>query len=489
MKLSVIIFATLCTIVSTTQGAENKILRFPIIRSQPMNKVQRLHKRDMFGAGLHNANGKEYLVEVGVGTPPQLFNLTLDTGSADFWVPSTSCPVDMCPHTRFNPQKSSTFQSLPQQLNIEYGIGSAQGVYGVDTVKVGQASLPNQTIGLVANTQNILSPAGSDDNSNGILGLGYPNLSMKTGKKPGHFVMGLYESKIISEPVFSIFLNSHFTYGLSGQVVLGGVDSTKFSGKIQYAPVVNYDVSKYYISPNIGANSTKNGMNLYWAIPGQGVSTSTGFKNETASLNAYILDTGTTLTYIPAKLAKDMVMSITKNAKTTQLDNVNGVYRVDCDTAKKSNNATVQFMISTSLSTKSTTPIVLDIPVSELVVPLDDALTTTTSQSCMFGIAPSPAGLELTSGETWILGESVLRSLYTVYDMKNNQVGLAPVSPNAGNTGFLINGTTTSSGTNPNHNGQGGGGGDNNGGSTAREISSANTLLTPFVLQIGRAHV
>lgn len=386
----------------------------------------------------------------------------------------------MCPHTRFNMQKSSTFQSLPQQLNIEYGIGAAQGVYGVETVTVGTASLPNQTIGLVSNTQNILSPAGSDDNSNGILGLGFPNLSMKTGKKPGHFVMGLYESKIISEPVFSIFLNSHFTYGLSGQVVLGGIDSTKFSGKIQYAPVINYDVSKYYISPNIGANSTKNGMNLYWAIPGQGVSTSNGYKNETASLNAYILDTGTTLTYIPARLAKDIVMSITKNAKSTQLDNVNGVYRVDCDTAKNSNNASVQFMISTSLSTKSTTPIILDIPVSELVVPLDDALTTSTSQSCMFGIAPSPAGLELTSGETWILGESVLRSLYTVYDMKNNQVGLAAVSPNAGDTGILVNSTTTTSKTNPNSNS--GQGGNNNGGSMTADKSSANSLLAPFTL-------
>lgn len=80
MKLSILIFTTLCTIVSSTQGAEHKVLRFPIIRSQPTNNVQRLHKRDMSGAQLYNANGKEYLVEVGVGTPPQLFNLTLDTG-------------------------------------------------------------------------------------------------------------------------------------------------------------------------------------------------------------------------------------------------------------------------------------------------------------------------------------------------------------------------------------------------------------------------
>lgn len=389
----------------------------------------------------------------------------------------------MCPHTRFNIQKSSTFTTLPQKLSIEYGIGSAQGIYGTDTVTVGSASMTNQTIGLVSNTNNILSaPDDSNEHSNGILGLGYPNLSMKTGKKPGHFVMGLYESNIISEPVFSIFLNSHFSYGRSGEVVLGGIDATKYSGKIQYVPVVSYDVSKYYVSPNLGANSTKNGSHLYWAIPGQGVSTSTGYTSPANStLNAYILDTGTTLTYIPSAIAKDIVMSITKNAKSTTFDNVNGVYRVDCETAKNTNNATVQFLISTSVSTKSTTPITLDIPVSELVLPLDDALTATTSQSCMFGIAPAPPGLELTSGETWILGESVLRSLYTVYDLKTNQVGVAPLSENAGSTGILVN-STTKNNTNSSGNNNNGDGGESNANSNSHASSSNSKFSSAITL-------
>ena len=336
----------------------------------------------------------------------------------------------MCPHTRFNTTKSSTFSTLSQRLSIEYGIGSAQGVYGMDTVTVGTTILPNQTIGLVSNTNNILSPANSSLNSNGILGLGYPHLSMKSGEKPRHFVMGLYESKVIAQPIFSIFLNSHLVYGNSGEVILGGVDKTKYQGEIQYAPVVSFDVSKYIVAPNLDTNSTRaNGSYLYWAIPGQGVSTSTGYKSASTQLNAYILDTGTTLTYVPAKLAQDIVMSITKGAKSTVLDQVNGIYQVDCNTAVKYKNASVQFMISTSTVTSSTTPIVLNVPLSELVLPMDeDALTASASKTCMFGIAPAPAGLQLTSGETWLLGESVLRSLYTVYDLEKNQVGLAALS-------------------------------------------------------------
>ncbi|KAG1082470.1 hypothetical protein G6F42_022565 [Rhizopus arrhizus] len=138
------------------------------------------------------------------------------------------------------------------------------------------------------------------------------------------------------------------------------------------------------------------------------------------------MDTGTTLTYVPPSVAKSIVMSVTQNAKTTQLDAINGVYRVSCSTAKQTGS--VSFLISTSPATTSTSPISVQVPISDLVIPLDDARTAATSKSCMFGIAPSPVGLDLTSGETWILGESTLRSLYTVYDLKENRVGFAKLA-------------------------------------------------------------
>ncbi|GAA5810878.1 hypothetical protein MFLAVUS_004306 [Mucor flavus] len=434
MKSLLIIASSLMFCLSSISAAENKkIIKIPIKRASSAIIHNRFNKRATNNAALINASGKEYLLEVGVGTPPQIFNLTMDTGSADFWVPSTACPTTMCPHTRFNSDKSSSFKPLTEQLNIEYGIGAAKGIYGVDAVTVGSASLPNQVIGLVSNTNNILSDT-DVHNSNGIIGLGFPGLSMKSGEKPGHFVMGLYESKVISEPIFSVFLNSQFVYGKSGEIALGGTDTTKHNTKdLQYAPVVSYDVSTYYVAANLGANATKTGSLLYWAVPGQGFSTSTGYKTPKSSLQSYILDTGTTLTYVPAAIAKSIVMSVTANAKTTTFDAINGVYRVSCSLYKKT-NITVSFMISTSASTASTTPITVTIPVSELVIPLDDELTPETSQSCMFGIAPSPDGLELSTTETWIIGEATLRSIYSVYDLKENRVGFAKLSNGSANT-------------------------------------------------------
>lgn len=80
MKSLLFIVASAALLFVTSTKAENnnnKLLRFPI---KPTNNQKRLHKRDISGAPLYNANGKEYLVEVGVGSPPQFFNLTLDTG-------------------------------------------------------------------------------------------------------------------------------------------------------------------------------------------------------------------------------------------------------------------------------------------------------------------------------------------------------------------------------------------------------------------------
>ncbi|GAN08431.1 gastricsin-like isoform X1 [Mucor ambiguus] len=447
MKLASYFIYTAIVLVLNSQAAEatdspQTLLRLPIKRREDIAATTRQHnkfgKRANNDISLYNANGKEYLIEIGIGTPPQFFNVTLDTGSADCWVPAQTCPTSMCPHTRFDNQKSTSFKPLSQQLAISYGVGSAKGTYATETLTLGSAggvALSNFTVGLVSNTNNILMASMAEDGdsapSNGIFGLGYPNLSMKSGEKPGHFVMGLYQAKTINEPIFSIFLNSQSAYGNTGEMLLGGIDNNKFTGQMQYAPVISYDVSTYVISPNLGSNITSKVANsqeshLYWAVPGQGVETSSGYKQNSKTLQGYILDTGTTLTYVPSSVAKSIVMSVTQNAKTTQLDAINGVYRVSCSTAKQTGN--VSFLISTSPATVSTSPISIQVPIADLVIPLDDARTAATSKSCMFGIAPSPVGLDLTSGETWILGESTLRSLYTVYDLKENRVGFAKLA-------------------------------------------------------------
>lgn len=72
-----ITFIILLSLSSSIVGA-NRLIRLPILQQQ---QQQGLIKRDVIPAlPLYNANAREYLVQIGIGTPPQLFNVTLDTG-------------------------------------------------------------------------------------------------------------------------------------------------------------------------------------------------------------------------------------------------------------------------------------------------------------------------------------------------------------------------------------------------------------------------
>lgn len=77
----------------------------------------------------------EWTGSISIGSPAQTFNVDFDTGSADLWVPSSSC--SSCRgHKQYNPSHSSTSQSERGSFSIEYGDGStASGSVFTDTGK------------------------------------------------------------------------------------------------------------------------------------------------------------------------------------------------------------------------------------------------------------------------------------------------------------------------------------------------------------------
>ncbi|ORY98756.1 aspartic peptidase domain-containing protein [Syncephalastrum racemosum] len=402
--------------------SKNQVVRLPLTRNEAGHLAQ---LRRNFGKRadtqpLYNALGREYLVEVGVGSPEQKFNLTLDTGSAELWIPTTSCPATTCPYDRFDTKKSKTFKLSSMSFSIEYGIGSAKGTYAHETVTVGAAKVTNQTVGMVNSTENILGVVSGGEQSNGILGMGYPGLNTARGSsndKPFAFNL----ASQLQDPVFSIFLNKHFAYGLSGEIMFGGIDTAKFKGSLEYVPVAQYDMSSYLVSANLGKTATRKGDYLYWTVAGQGIQAGS-YKATFPEMQGLILDTGTTLTMVPKAYVEGILKAVAGSGKY-KWDALNSVYRVDCGLVKSTEN--VMFQISTDLAAAASSPVTLSTPMSELVIPLDTN-SIETATSCMFGI--TQASSSLTSGDTWILGEASLRSIYAVYDMKNNRVGLAPVN-------------------------------------------------------------
>ncbi|KAI9028888.1 aspartic peptidase domain-containing protein [Phycomyces nitens] len=406
---------------------------------------QVLNKRGNNTASLYNANGREYIIQVDIGTPPQRFDLTLDTGSSELWVPFSECSVDMCPYSRFNGSQSSSLQMTPKTFSIQYSIGEANGTYAYETVTIGNVTINNQLVGMVNTTKNILGTGKSGDQANGILGLGFPGLNTLHGVDDDiPFAFSLVKAKVISDPIFAIHLNSLLNYGNSGEISFGATDPARYNGTIEYVPVVSYNVDNTTLIPNVGPNhANSDSVYLYWALPGQSI-VANGYVNNFTDPIAFMFDTGTTLTYMPKNVTDGLLSALSGSVQKVVYDTYNGVYRIGCDFAAKATAQSIEFHLSKSVRSKTMKPVVVKVPVVDLVIPLDGT-TPSNSKLCMFGIAPSITDSIVPANETWVIGQSVLRSIYTVYDMSLNRIGIVPAinTYNPANATNLPTSTTT----------------------------------------------
>ncbi|KAL0137870.1 aspartic peptidase domain-containing protein [Mucor lusitanicus] len=384
--------------------ADGDTISLPIEKSNQLNRLQK--RSAAHSLQLYNNQGAEYLINIGIGTPVQNFTVSLDTGSSDLWVPSTSCSEQECPYSRFDPSKSSTFTIV----NDTPPFISLNGTFAKDDVRLGNAHISQQIFGLASSTQDLILMSSSP--SNGILGLGYPALT--TGDvKYDPFLFRLHKEGLIQEPVFSVSMGSVHDQGWTGELLLGGTNPEKYVGEIAYEPVW--------------------GENTYWMVGGKSIhivketTQSEVMLNSTfASVRGLIIDTGTTLTYMDHALADEIVRMVAGNVV---LDQMSGVYLIDCGV--RGDATTDYFLEFTMEKTK------LVIPINDLILPLVGGAGVggpDEKDLCMFGIAPwmTTGTSQKMNEKGWILiGDSVLRSTYLVFDMKNHQIGFAKTSMHA----------------------------------------------------------
>ncbi|KAI9268596.1 aspartic peptidase domain-containing protein [Helicostylum pulchrum] len=377
-------------------------------RHKPINGLQ---KRAQHYTPLFNDEGSEYLVNIGIGTPIQNFTLSLDTGSADLWIPSIECPTDQCPLTRFDASKSSTFHPTTSLFHVQYGIGSVNGTYGTDHVYLGDAHVPQQLFGLASSTRDLILVTSNNTNeiANGIFGLGHPALTTSAVKYEP-FLFQLAKQGMIDDAIFSISMGSMSDEGWSGEMMIGGTNPNKYSGEIEYAPVMS--------------DST------YWMVGGKSIQI---LKRDTVDeivlnstfdgVRGMIIDTGTTLTYVDHELAEEIVREVAgREENNVALDHMSGTFIINCQ-APHLNDRSVDYSVKIILENDVT----LNIPVKDLIIPLDGK-TVQESTQCMFGIAPwmKTGTSDKMNKKGWILiGDSVLRSTYLVFDMKQNRIGFA----------------------------------------------------------------
>ncbi|CAO3598284.1 unnamed protein product [Absidia cylindrospora] len=280
--------------------------------------------------------------------------------------------------------------------------------------------------------------------ADGLLGLGYPDLTSSAHQKNGSaytpFVFNLMQQNLIKDPVFSIYLNSANEQNWAGEIIFGGVDSTKYSGNISYVPV-----------QQITAASASSSSYMFWVVYGQGVAVNGGKGTKPPNIQyatplPTIIDTGTTLSYLPEQMVLAIVEAIVGPGSNYQQDPTTGMYVLDCSVANQ--KTTIQLQM-TSSSAASKTPVVIDASINDVL--MKDQLG-----NCYLAIAPSDATSPFGANSA-LIGQSILRSAYMVFDMGQNRIGFAPsiFSEGQNNNAGSIGGG--GGGSNNNNNGASGG--------------------------------
>lgn len=302
-----------------------------------------------------------------IGTPAQQVFVQLDTGSFELWVNPTCGGLSLSDATfceatgSFNTSLSSTAVDTNTAKTLSYGIGSANITYFKDSIALPGAATPMTDVQFGVSTSSV-------DEFSGILGIGYGEGLTTTYP---NFVDELARQNQTSVKAFSVGLGSKSEQ--EGAIVFGGVDTSKFAGKLATLPIVPAadspdGVPRYWISMNNMSLTPPNGVTKTYA---------------NTSMDVF-LDTGATLSLLPTAL----VTAIATDFGSPEADS-DGYYEVDC--SFNDMNGTVNFAFN---------GVTIKVPYSELIRESGSGEDMT----CVLGITASSTFT--------LLGDTFMRAAY-----------------------------------------------------------------------------
>ena len=311
----------------------------------------------------------QYYGVIEIGTPPQEFKVMLDTGSSNLWVPSAKCTSIACSlHAKYDSKASSTYIDNGTEFKIPHESGEMKGYLSKDTISVAGAKVTGITFGeAIRYFRSTFASAKYD----GILGLGFPSIAV-AGVKPVFNEM--IDQKVITEPLFSIYLQKNGQQESKGEIIFGGIDNTKYTGDLTYVPV---------------------SQEGYWQFSLDGLTVD----DEELCKDGWeaIASTGTPFIAGPT----DVVALLQKEMGAKQ--SWNGQYTVDCN--KVPSLPSINFVIGGKK---------FELTANEYIKNLQG--------TCICALE------ELSSTDSlWILGDIFLSKYYSVYDYGNKRIGFAPL--------------------------------------------------------------
>jgi hypothetical protein len=231
--------------VSAVASVMTFALAFKLTDAQPVSEAANVFtvevERKSFG---HVGN-------ISIGTPPQIFRVVFDTGTANLYVADRTCagakcdpqcsdalfcsflcPKSCCAgsaqfdknscqgRSKFDSAASSTYKANGTQCQFPYGELSNNGFLGIDTVQLadGKITVQNSFFGQVTEFQEF-----PYDGVDGVFGLALQPLAVG-GVTP--VVENAIAQGRLAEPLFSVWLNDNggtFTFGAIDQTHCGPV--------------------------------------------------------------------------------------------------------------------------------------------------------------------------------------------------------------------------------------------------------------------------
>ncbi|ALC46285.1 CG5860, partial [Drosophila busckii] len=218
----------------------------------------------------------EYYGEIGMGTPAQRFKVLFDTGSANTWLPSSSCPTTdiACQrHKQYNSQQSSSYVANGSKFSLAYGAGMVSGYLSQDTLHLAGAQLSGLTFGEITQHHQTIFESMSFD---GIVGLAFAAIAWH---ETTPFLELLCQQRKIQQCLFSVYLRQQpVAAQAAGELLFGGVNSARYKGELHYVPVSGEG---------------------YWQIQLSGVAVRGKLIDNNV---AAIVDTGTSLILLPQRV-------------------------------------------------------------------------------------------------------------------------------------------------------------------------------------------
>ncbi|KAK2032946.1 eukaryotic aspartyl protease [Colletotrichum zoysiae] len=378
---------TALSLPSVTKG--RGYIAMPVKQSRP--NLDHLSKREAIEVILKNREFY-YSTDVIIGTPGQQVTVLLDTGSSELWVnpdcataPSAAQAKQCSAAGQYNPRNSRTPPSGPVGTRrLNYGDPSdpntqtsAEIAYYTDSITMGVGVLSNQTFGVVTKSDGIAT---------GIMGLA-PDLraGFDPGKPYSLILNSLADQGIIASRIFSLDLR-HASAD-SGALIYGGVDTGKFIGELLHVPMINGAKGE----PRLAVELTGVGMKL---------ANSVKTYNLAPEDSNVMLDSGTTLTRLHPSLARSILSDL--NARTSS----DGYWTAACSLRNSDSDSYITFTFGRKT---------IRVPLSDFILDLGPS-----DDQCYIGL--------VTTADQQILGDSMMRAGYFVFDWDNQSVHMAQAS-------------------------------------------------------------